>query len=200
MQRSLWSAASSRSFSLAFVLCEDWGKLRRAAALHTMYLIDGNNVIGQRARGYENWYRDKPAARRRLLEELAELASRKRLRLAVVFDGAEDAHFPDGSGFRGVKVFYARPGSDADARIVDLVERERNRKALVVVTSDAALTRRVRVCGVRVIRAGAFRRLLDEARSEESNQANPAIDAEDTGAWLRYFGVTEEDDFAEKDF
>ena len=164
-----------------------------------MYLIDGNNVIGLRARGYESWYHDKPAARRRLLEELAELASRKRLRLAVVFDGAPDAHFPDGSSFRGVKVFYARPGSDADARIVDLVERERNRKGLVVVTSDAALAARVRVCGVRVIRAGEFRRLLDEAHTDESNATNLAVDNEEMDAWLRYFGVAAEDDLAEKD-
>lgn len=164
-----------------------------------MYLIDGNNVIGQRARGYENWYHDKPAARRRLLAELAVLASRKRLRLAVVFDGAPDAHFPDGSSFRGVKVFYARAGSDADARIVDLVERERNRKGLVVVTSDGALTARVRVCGVRVIRAGEFRRLMDEAHADESSSTNLVVDNEETGAWLRYFGVAEEDDLAEND-
>jgi uncharacterized protein len=162
-----------------------------------MYLIDGNNVIGQRARGYEDWYHDKPAARRRLLEELAELASRKRLRLAVVFDGAPDAHFPDGSSFRGVKVFYARAGSDADARIVDLVERERNRKGLLVVTSDAALAARVRVCGVRVIRAGEFRRLMDEAHADESKATKPAVDNEEMDAWLRYFGVAEEEDLAE---
>lgn len=165
-----------------------------------MYLIDGNNVIGLRAKGYENWYHDKPAARRRLLEELAELASRKRLRLAVVFDGAPEAHFPDGSSFRGVQVFYARAGSDADARIVDMVEQERNRKALMVVTSDTALAARVRVCGVRVIRAGAFRRLLDEACSDKSKQADPAIADEEMGAWLRYFGVSEEDDLVENDF
>src|SRR5436190_1548171 len=113
-----------------------------------MYLIDGNNVIGQRARGYETWYQDKPAARRRLLEELAQLANTKKLRLTAVFDGAPEAHFPDGSSFRGVKVFYARAGSDADARIVELVEGERNRKSLTVVTSDTALIARVRVCGV----------------------------------------------------
>ncbi len=169
--------------------------------LHSaMYLIDGNNVIGQRARGYENWYRDKPAARRRFLEELAELVSRKRLRLAVVFDGAEDAHFPDGSSFRSVKVFYARAGSDADSRIVDLVERERNRKGLVVVTSDNALARRVRVCGVRVIRSGEFRRLLDEAGQVSNRPAEPSIQPEDLPHWLRYFGVAEGDQLEDEVF
>ena len=39
-----------------------------------MYLIDGNNVIGQRAKGYESWFRDKVGARQQFLRELARLA------------------------------------------------------------------------------------------------------------------------------
>ena len=165
-----------------------------------MYLIDGNNVIGQRGRGYEHWYRDKPAARRRLLEELAQLAGSKKLRLTVVFDGAPEAHFPDGSSFRGVKVFYARPGSDADTRIIELVEGERNRKALTVVTSDAALIARVRVCGVRVMRAGEFRRLLTEAsQAQPAAAAGPSVKDEEMAGWMRYFGAAEEDEWEEED-
>lgn len=165
-----------------------------------MYLIDGNNVIGQRARGYETWYRDKPAARRQLLEELAQLAGSKKLRLTAVFDGAPETHFPDGSSFRGVKVFYARPGSDADTRIVELVEGERNRKALTVVTSDTALIARVRVCGVRVMRAGEFRQLMNEAnQAQHAAAAGPSAKEEDTATWMRYFGVAEEDEWEEED-
>jgi predicted RNA-binding protein with PIN domain len=165
-----------------------------------MYLIDGNNVIGQRARGYETWYRDKPAARRQLLEELAQLAGSKKLRLTAVFDGAPETHFPDGSSFRGVKVFYARPGSDADTRIVELVEGERNRKALTVVTSDTALIARVRVCGVRVMRAGEFRQLMNEAsQARHAAAVGPNPKEEETVNWMRYFGVAEEDEWEEED-
>jgi predicted RNA-binding protein with PIN domain len=163
-----------------------------------MYLIDGNNVIGQRGKGYETWYRDKPAARRQLLEELAHLAGVKKLHLSVVFDGAPEPHFPDGSSYRGVKLHYARPGSDADSRIVELVEQTRNRQALVVVTSDKALTARVRVCGVRVLRSGAFRLWLEEARQSPKQPRPSAIKTEEMGEWLRYFGVAETDD-AEED-
>lgn len=159
-----------------------------------MYLIDGNNVIGQRGRGYETWYKDKPAARRQLLTDLAQLARVKKLKLSVVFDGAPEPHFPDGSSFRGVRLFYARPGSDADNRIVELVERERNRKALIVVTSDNALTARVRVCGVRVLRSGEFRQWLEEARQSSEQPSQSAAHAEEMGDWLRYFGVDETDE------
>jgi predicted RNA-binding protein with PIN domain len=157
-------------------------------------------VIGQRARGYETWYQDKPAARRRLLEELAQMASAKKLRLTAVFDGAPEAHFPDGSSFRGVKVFYARPGADADARIVELVEGERNRKALTVVTSDNALIARVRVCGVRVMRSGEFRQLLNEAsQTRPAAGTGPKVKEEEMANWLRYFGVAEEDEWEGED-
>jgi len=160
-----------------------------------MYLVDGNNVIGQRARGYENWYRDKPAARRQFLNDLAALAKVKTLRLAVVFDGAPDPSFPDGASFRGVRVFYARPGADADDRIIEMVEAERNKKNLVVVTSDRKLTDRVRVCGVRVMRSGEFRRMLEDA-GDAAGPSESQVKEEQAGDWLRYFGVDETDEDA----
>lgn len=164
------------------------------AVIKQMYLIDGNNVIGQRAKGYEDWHRDKQGARRRLLDELGLLVRARKLRVAVVFDGAPDVSFPDGSSYRGVKVFYARAGADADARIVELVEAERNKKNLVVVTSDRQLAARVRVCGVRVLRSGELRKMLDEAIATPSG-ADEARAAEGaTDEWLRYFGVSAEDD------
>lgn len=162
-----------------------------------MYLIDGNNVIGRRAKGYEDWYHDKSGARRQFLKELAALAKTKKLRLTVVFDGAPDPSFPDGAGFRGVKIFYARQGSDADTRIVEMAETERNKKSLTVVTSDRKLTERVRVCGVQVMRAGEFQRLLDEASKPEAQgggEAASRMKEDRTDDWLRYFGVSEDDD------
>ncbi|MEK7829440.1 MAG: NYN domain-containing protein [Acidobacteriota bacterium] len=158
-----------------------------------MYLIDGNNVIGQRGKGYENWFSDKPAARRQLLNDLARLAGVKKLRLTVVFDGAPDSSFPDGSSFRGVKVFYARQNSDADTRIIEMAEAERNKKNLTVVTSDGKLTARVRVCGVKVMRSGEFRQLMEDA-AESASDAEPQIAENETGEWLRYFGVDEDED------
>lgn len=154
-----------------------------------MYLIDGNNVIGQRV----GWHRDKPGSRRRLMQELARLAAAKKLRLTVVFDGAPDQQFPDGSSYRGVRIFYSRLGSDADTRIIEMVEAERNRKNLVVVTSDGRLAARVAVCGVRVMRSGEFRRMLDETIAATSEE-EPSVKDDNFDEWLRYFGVDESED------
>jgi predicted RNA-binding protein with PIN domain len=153
-----------------------------------MYLIDGNNVIGGRV----GWHRDKPGSRRRLLQDLARLAQTQKLRLSVVFDGAPDPEFPDGSSYRGVRIFYSRLGSDADARIIEMVEAERNKKNLLVVTSDGKLASRIRATGVRVVRSGEFRRMLDEIAPAAPDQ-EPDIKDDDINEWLRYFGVEESD-------
>lgn len=158
-----------------------------------MYLIDGNNVIGQRGKGYEEWFSDKPGSRRRLLQDLARLARVKKLRLTVVFDGAPDAAFPDGASFRSIKVFYARQNSDADTRIIEIAEAERNKKNLTVVTSDGKLAARVRVCGVKVMRSGEFRRMMEDA-AETATGNDRMVAEEETDEWLRYFGVDETDD------
>ena len=156
-----------------------------------MYVIDGNNIIGGRV----GWHRDKPGSRRLLLHDLARLARVKKLRLNVVFDGAPDPQFPDGSSYRGVRIFYARLGSDADSRVVEMVEAERNKKSLVVVTSDRKLTSRVRASGARVMRSGEFRRMLDEIAENATDQEadTPKIKDDEMSEWLRYFGVEESD-------
>ena len=154
-----------------------------------MYLIDGNNVIGQRV----GWHLDKPGARRQLIADLVRFIRYHNASLSVVFDGAADKKLPDGSNYHGLKIYYARPGSDADARIVELVEAERNRKNLVVVTSDRNLTARVRVCGVQVMRSGSFRRMIDQLQAPQAADEPPMNDDE-IDRYMRYFGVDENDE------
>lgn len=158
------------------------------------YLLDGNNVMAQRV----GWHRDKAGARRALLDELARFALSKRVRVTVVFDGEPERHFADGSSYRGVRLFYAERGSDADERIKALVEAARERRTLTVVTSDRALSDYVRRCGARVLRSGEFRRRMEEAAVEAEGapeaEARRVVDAETVDGWMRYFGVAPEDD------
>jgi predicted RNA-binding protein with PIN domain len=159
------------------------------------YLVDGNNVMAQRV----GWHRDKPGARRALLDELAEFARTKRVSVSVVFDGAPEQHFADGSSYRGVKVFYAERGSDADERIKQMTEAARERRTLIVVTSDRALAAYVRRCGAQVIRSGEFRQRMEE--SARDSHASPTaqnerggVPQEEMPGWMRYFGVADDDE------
>jgi predicted RNA-binding protein with PIN domain len=158
------------------------------------YLVDGNNVMAQRV----GWHRDRAGARRGLMEELARFAGAKGVRVEVVFDGAPEKHFADGASYRGVRVFYAERGSNADERIKGMVEEAKERQTLLVVTSDRALANYVRRCGARVLRAGEFRRRMDDALREAEdateNDARPVVAAEEVDGWMRYFGVGPDDD------
>jgi predicted RNA-binding protein with PIN domain len=158
------------------------------------YLIDGNNVMGQRV----GWHRDRAGARRRLLTELARFAREAGVTVEAVFDGAPDESFPDGSYFMGVRVFYAARGSDADERIKQLVEVSRERRTLKVVTSDRALADYVRLCGAEVVRSGEFRRRLDALVAGDDKDAEQlkrgGVKESELGEWMYYFGAAPEDD------
>ena len=156
------------------------------------YLVDGNNVMGQRV----GWHRDKPRARLSLLNELGAFAAAKGATVAVVFDGAPDEFIPEGALYRGVRVHYAARGSDADTRIKSLVEASRERRTLRVVTSDRALADYVRRCGAQVVRSGEFRKTLEEAGGGDADAGGRKMEVrpDDTSHWMRYFGVGPDDD------
>ena len=116
-------------------------------------LVDGNNVIGSVADG---WWRDRPAAVRRLLTRLQCFGEPATLVLDVA-----QPDLPEGD-HGGIAVRYAtRRGRDAaDDTIRQLVAEATD---VTVVTSDRALRRDVEAAGVTVIGAGRFLSLLDAA-------------------------------------
>jgi predicted RNA-binding protein with PIN domain len=130
------------------------------------WVVDGMNLIGSRPDG---WWRDRPAARVRLVEELAGLAARTGDRVTVVFDGRPGAGEDPAPSDRGVTVSFAPGGPDAaDDVIAALVGRPDHLPGLRVVTSDAGLSRRVRSVGVPVTGVSAFRDLLDRSALDGS--------------------------------
>lgn len=116
-------------------------------------IVDGMNVMGARPDG---WWRDRDAAVRRLVGDMATVTNRGE-RVTAVFDGWALPDLPEGE-HGGVAVLYAgRAGADAaDDRIVELVEAEADPAGLTVVTSDRALAERVERLGAGVIGAGTF--------------------------------------------
>ena len=104
-----------------------------------MRIVDGNNVMGSRPDG---WWRDRPAAMQRLVDELDGFAAGGE-EVAVVFDGRER----DLQAVR-VHVAFAAHADDAIAA--------RAGRGVTVVTSDRELARRVAERGAAVIGAGGF--------------------------------------------
>src|SRR5215218_1165874 len=128
------------------------GQAREARCI---LVIDGNNVIGAVADG---WWRDRPAAVRRLLARLQCLGPQLGEPLLLVVDVAQ-ADLPEGD-HGGVTVRYAsrRGRNAADDRIRELVTA-----GATVVTSDRALRRDLEADGCSVVGAGTFLARLDAA-------------------------------------
>lgn len=148
------------------------------------YLVDGNNVMAQTV----GWHSDKAGARRRLIHDLARFVALQKVKLTVVFDGAPDSDFPEGRKYKGVHILYARAGSDADSRIMELVGKASYKRDLVAVSSDRALASFIRHQGARVISSGKFRALLEDcskrASSMEKSGQGDRVDVEE---WLEFF-------------
>lgn len=122
------------------------------------WLVDGTNVVGSRPDG---WWRDRPAAFRRLVDQLRALVERGD-EVTVVFDGRPAPGIEEGD-VGGVAVRWARRrGRDAaDDRIVELVGDDPDPATLEVVTSDRGLADRAGALGAEIVGAGGFRSLLD---------------------------------------
>jgi predicted RNA-binding protein with PIN domain len=119
-------------------------------------VVDGSNVIGTVPDG---WWRDRPAAARRLLARLQCLHARTGDEVLLVLD-AVDPELPEGD-HSGVAVYYAtRRGRDAaDDRIRELVG-QLDGDGLEVVTSDRALAADVRPAA-QIVTAKQFLARLD---------------------------------------
>ena len=148
------------------------------------YQVDDNNVMALT----KGWHRDKSAARRKLIRELAAFVAAHRAKVTVVFDGAPDDEFPEGCKFKSVRTLYARSGSDADSRIKELMRKSSYKRDLILVSSDRALASLARGQVGEVISAGAFRKMLDDAvrtakAAGKSGQGEPI----DVDEWLEFF-------------
>jgi predicted RNA-binding protein with PIN domain len=130
------------------------------------WIVDGSNLLGAA--------RADAAAKRKLVQALAQFARTKRTRVVCTFDGIEPEHF--GTHLGGVSVLFSGTRS-AD----DLIEkRVAGGKGWKVVTSDRGLASRVRRRDVEVVAPAAF---FHELQSLEASEER-AVTAED---WAAYF-------------
>jgi predicted RNA-binding protein with PIN domain len=123
------------------------------------WLVDGNNVMGARPDG---WWRDRPAARRRLVAELAAFSSATGDEVSVVFDGREVPEEVAAGAETGVSVAFAPGGRDAADHAIAARIEAGGAPLPTVVTSDRGLAARVQAAGGAVTGAAGFRRRLDE--------------------------------------
>jgi predicted RNA-binding protein with PIN domain len=123
-------------------------------------IVDGNNVLGSTPDG---WWRDRPAAARRLLTRLQCYGQRVPEAIVLVLD-VPQPDLPDGE-HDGVVVHYARRrGRNAgDDRILELAPELARDRMVEVVTSDRALADALRAQGISVVGSRTFLGRVDGA-------------------------------------
>lgn len=114
-----------------------------------MLLVDAANVVGSRPTG---WWRDRPGAARRLVEQLRAALAATRLTppVVVVLEGrARDGVSPGEED--GIVVRHA--GGSGDDLLVAIAEEatERPGQSVTLVTADRELQDRARAVGAGVV-------------------------------------------------
>ena len=121
------------------------------------WIVDGMNVIGTRPDG---WWRERQRAMVALVDRLEQWASAQPDgEVTVVFERPPTPAIHS-SVIRIAHPAKAAPDS-ADDEIVRLIRGDARPQDICVVTSDSALTDRVRAAGATAHRAESFRNLID---------------------------------------
>jgi predicted RNA-binding protein with PIN domain len=129
-------------------------------ALTNHIIVDGHNYIFQT--GGSHAARD----REDLLMKLADYRGLKNVEITVVFDNKSQRTLGiEKICIRGIHVMYGAPHIEADVLINELVEQERNKKRVIVVTTDKAhIGRYCRGMGARVISPQELKELIEKKR------------------------------------
>jgi len=119
------------------------------------YIIDGNNLIGKISSLKKLHKKNKQLSAEKLSFILGRYFIRKKSTVSLHFDGFESKKINTG----GIKIFYSNK-STADEKIKNEIERSRNPRNIVLVTSDLNLAEFGKVCSCKVLKSENFSKLL----------------------------------------
>ncbi len=150
------------------------------------YVIDAYNVLHRFPALRGKLRKDFIGAREVFLSTIAGFALRGKHQVVLVFDGRDDGS-AGGSGT--LKVVFADPGKTADQKIKHLIDRARNPKNVVVVSSDGEVARYGRLNACRVLSAEGFIGLLDREGNRGGSEKPSHISESEKEELLRLFNT-----------
>ncbi len=115
------------------------------------YIIDGNNLIGKIPRLNALQRKDKQAPREKLAFIIENYFHNKKIKVSLHFDGFENLPVRTYK----TKIHYSE-NKIADIKIKNEIEAAKNRKNLVVVTSDNDIKDFAKICGCAVLSSEEF--------------------------------------------
>ena len=115
------------------------------------YIIDGNNLL-HKIRNLEAMLKkDKQAPREKLAFMIERFSGGKNIKVSLHFDGFENLSIKT----EKIKIFYSNQKT-ADENIRNEIESVKNRRNLIVVSSDDALKEFAKKCGCETILSEEF--------------------------------------------
>ncbi len=150
------------------------------------YIIDGNNVIGKSKELLELQKKDKQLSREKLAFKLGNYFRGKKAKVTLHFDGYKNMPI----NISGIKVIYS-DNKEADTSIRTQIEQTKNRKLLIVVTSDHAIQNFARACSCEILPSENL--LKQTAHQNDSDDENKKIESmnNELDEFKRLFGLKE---------
>ena len=129
------------------------------------YIIDGNNVIGKIKSLKNLQQKDKQSSREKLIFMVDNFLHSKKVKCTVHFDGFEQISIKSAH----CKITYSNEQT-ADDKIKTQIEQTRNRKNLIVVSSDNNIKEFARVCSGEVLKSEDFGKLIRHRNSDNEQK------------------------------
>ena len=127
-----------------------------------LYIIDGNNIIGKVRSLFALQKKDKQGAREKLAFMVDNYFQVKKVKVSLHFDGFENLKIKTSK----IKIIYSNK-KEADQIIKDQISQTKNKKQIIVVTSDSNLAEFAKVCRCEVISSEEFGKRLTEKKSKD---------------------------------
>ncbi len=149
------------------------------------FLIDGNNVINFHPKLKKDFQRDKILARENLIQLVNDLMMNSKNQATIFFDGFEGEHSFTKVG-HNVFVKYSRDKT-ADSALKKTIDQEKNKRILVVVSSDNEVINYGRINGCYVKESPEFVTMLNKSEKRENPKFNPALSKQELDYWTKVF-------------
>jgi len=130
-----------------------------------LYIIDGNNLIGKVRFLFSLQKKDKQGAREKLAFMVENYFQLKKVKVSLHFDGFENLKIKTNN----IKIVYS-DDREADQKIKDQISQTKNKKQIIVVTSDSNLAEFAKVCSCEVISSEGFGKILSEKKSKDAEE------------------------------
>lgn len=147
------------------------------------YIIDGNNLIGKIKYLNQIQKKNKQQSREKLAFLLSRYFSNRKVSVSLHFDGFEN----DAIKVSGIKIIYS--GSlTADEKVKHEIEKSKNPKNNILITSDNNLAEFGRVCSCQVVKSEQFAMQLLTSNFEDEEQ-NKIDTINNTEEFKKLFGA-----------